>query len=45
MIAVPNKEQIKYTSATIQDERVYKKLKLFVLKVCSGFENKKRIRE
>ena len=29
MIAVPNKEQIKYTSATIQDERVYKKLKLF----------------
>lgn len=29
MIAVPNKEQIKYTSATIQESNVYNKLKLF----------------
>lgn len=29
MIAVPNNEQIKYTSVTIQEESVYKKLKLF----------------
>lgn len=29
MIAVPNKEQIRYTSATIQEESVYRKLKLF----------------
>ncbi len=29
MIAIPNNEQIKYTSVTIQEESVYKKLKLF----------------
>ena len=29
MIAVPNKEQIRYTSATIQEESVYRKLELF----------------
>lgn len=29
MIAVPNNEQKKYTSATVQEDRVYKRLKLF----------------
>lgn len=29
MIATPNRDQIKYTSATVQDERIFKKLKLF----------------
>lgn len=30
MIAYPNKDQIKYTSATVQDEKTFKKFKLFL---------------